>query len=657
MKNSLVLLIKKARKLYEKYSYFLYPLYFLIIGYIFFQAPYFTLINNLIIDRLHGGTPTREEIILVGIDDYSLSQVGAWPWSREVFGQALKNLEGRGPAVVAVDILFLEPREGDQEFKEQVDTFDFPVIFGSKLVEGELFSPVVSTPNTYEGYIHFFPDFDGKIRQVNITQNIEGDCHESFSLSAFLLYRREYERFNCTTSNIYIGERKYNNTINFNYADDKFRYVSFYDLYTNSVDDIDFKDTIVLVGSTTLDLKSNLLDVFSNPSGDRIPGIEIHANIINSFLQGRFQSDIPIWIELLILLSVSFVILLLLRKLDAKYQFTVFVSAWLLMSLAGIILFEFGVNWRFVHITLILAVLFVSVIGYRIVTEKQQKQFVKKAFSQYISPQLLDKLMGNPELLEVGGEKREMTVLFCDIRGFTSLSEQVDAEELVELLNVYLSRMSAVILEHDGTIDKYIGDAIMAFWNAPLDDPHHRKNALCAVQGMKSEIRKFNQDHPQFPDIAIGIGLNTGPMVVGNIGSSLRFDYTVLGDNVNLGSRLEGLTKKYGVMSLVTESVVDNLEMEGVIWRRIDEVVVKGKHEPVVIYEPRRDLPMHRTLLDAYNSAFMHYYEGRFKQAITEFSMIDNDTPSLIMIRRINYILENPDEFPVWNGVWKWEEK
>lgn len=280
-------------------------------------------------------------------------------------------------------------------------------------------------------------------------------------------------------------------------------------------------------------------------------------------------------------------------------------------------------------------------------------------------------LLENSDKLKLGGETRNMTVMFSDIRSFTTISESLTPKQLIDMLNDYLGYMTDIILKNVGTVDKYIGDAIMAFWNAPLDDENHAANAINTALNMRDQLHKFGEMHPEYPEIKIGIGLNTGDMTVGNVGGEARFDYTVLGDNVNLGSRLEGLTKKYGVTVIVSESTKnsyeeiyklrrqdeDNNEFNDFKFRLLDDMKVKGKNEPVKIFEPFRtsEFESMKAVLEVYADGFAKYQAGDFEKAVKILEKNKDDKASVLLIERIQTLIQNPPTD--WHGIWKWEEK
>jgi len=294
----------------------------------------------------------------------------------------------------------------------------------------------------------------------------------------------------------------------------------------------------------------------------------------------------------------------------------------------------------------------------RLAITDRENRFVQKAFGKYVNKDLLEELVASPRQLNLAGEEKLMTVLFSDIRGFTSLSEKIPAKKLVNILNGYLDEMSKIILENNGTIDKFIGDAVMAFWNAPINDDKHSTNAVLTAINMINRLENLKKTNPDFKALNIGIGINTGDMVVGNIGSSQRFSYTILGDNVNLGSRLESLTKKYKVHILVSQNTVDNYVQNGgpkIIFRLLDEIIVKGKTLPIKVYQPLFESKNNLELKNHYEFAFSLYQRGVFGEAWHKFRDLSRsgDPVSHMMMQRISKIQPNV----IWKGIWNWDEK
>jgi adenylate cyclase len=312
-------------------------------------------------------------------------------------------------------------------------------------------------------------------------------------------------------------------------------------------------------------------------------GVEIHANALNTIIMNNFLTYVPAWVNLLILLGMTLLTAFMVSRLPTVWS--------LVLSLFMIIVFFFAISLIFdlyhqiiIFSAPVLGVLmsFLSVIVYRVMTEEKDKRRIRDMFGKYVSPQVVDQILENPP--ELGGLDKDLTVFFSDIRGFTTLSEIMTPQELVNHLNLYLTAMTDIIMDYEGTLDKYVGDEIMCFWGAPIAQPDHAMLACkCALRQMEV-LNELNSNWPPEKNINIGIGLNSGIMTVGNMGSLGRMNYTLTGDNVNLGARLEGTNKQYKTNVIISEYTY-GLVKERVIARELDNIRVKGKNKPVLIYE------------------------------------------------------------------------
>jgi len=364
-----------------------------------------------------------------------------------------------------------------------------------------------------------------------------------------------------------------------------FRYIPATDIMHDRVPPSELQGAIVLVGTTA----PGLMDLRSTPVGPVYPGVEIHANLIAGMLDHSIMQKpgytLGAEVTILLLFGVILAVALpLLSPLKGSLVSLVAISAAAGLNLS---------IWQSGHLILPVAsslLMIVALFGlnmsYGFFVETRAKRQITGLFGQYVPPELVDEMSENPENFSMEGESREMTVLFSDVRGFTTISEGLSPKELSKLMNDYMTPMTQIIHHHRGTIDKYIGDAIMAFWGAPVRDPDHARNAVLAALEMQATLAVLR---PQFiergwPEIKIGVGVNTGVMSVGNMGSEFRMAYTVMGDSVNLGSRLEGITKQYGVGIIVGETTQESVPE--VLFRELDRVRVKGKDEPVAIYQP-----------------------------------------------------------------------
>lgn len=633
-------------------TFYGYNLLVVLIAFVISITPFFTQINQQVTDLVHSWSrlEARKEIVILGIDDKSLQEIGAWPWDRSVFSKVIDQLSNAGARVIGIDVLFLEKRSGDEQLAASLTNSKAPVVLASKMIleEQRTEFPFFQLPAEQFGFINFLPDNDGKVRSTYFPGSSEVLNQTSFSFRVL----EQYFSPNFVNEKL---KKQYpdRSTIYFTYSHEPYTQISLSDLLNNRVDTSIFKDKIVLIGTTTVDLKSGISDNLTDIFGHSAPGIMMHANVVNSFLLNRFQHDIPLHYIFISTVFLSLIFSVIFSRVRSNfYDLLITVGAFLGINLAGFIAFDLGYNWPFFIFSITILITYITSLAQKYINESKQRKFIQMAFSQYINPQLMKRLVDNPDQLKLGGEKREMTVMFSDVRGFTTLSEKLDPEDLIALLNDYLDEMCEIILEQKGTIDKFIGDAIMALWNAPLDDAKHQRNAVNTSIMMIDALEEFNKHHPE-TNLNIGVGLNTGEMVVGNIGSRRRFDYTVLGDNVNLASRVEGLTKKYGLRILATESTVKAVDNPDLIFRLVDQVIVKGKSKPIRLYQPLKKTDENEKLKTEYEKAFALYEKGEFNQAKKTWSALSSDPTSVMMIERLKDLETDKN----WRGVWEWKEK
>ncbi|UCF97759.1 MAG: adenylate/guanylate cyclase domain-containing protein [Spirochaetaceae bacterium] len=412
------------------------------------------------------------------------------------------------------------------------------------------------------------------------------------------------------------------------------------------------KDRYVFFGFTA----PGLYDLRPSPVAGTYPGVEINATMLDNLLSGDFMRPLPWLAAALLILALSVgagltgaavstagrtaLVYVIFLPLAPALSLGAYALGWWLPLLAA----ELGVG-----LTLVSS----SLVNYA--TEGRQKRYIKGAFKQYLSPEVIEQLIAHPERLKLGGERRELTIFFSDLQGFTSLSEGLSPEDLTSLLNEYLSAMTDIIQEEGGTIDKYEGDAIIAFWNAPLEQPDH------AVRGVRAALRCQEQLAAMRPDIhsrvgkelLMRIGMNSGPAVVGNMGSRTRFDYTMLGDTVNLAARLEGVNKQFRTYTMVSEATVERAS-DAFPVRELGRVAVVGRKEPVTIYEPM--LPEHyepaRERLAAFAAALTAFYAGKFAEAEGGFTAIAAQDPAAAAYADKCRALRTSPPTGVWNGVW-----
>lgn len=517
-----------------------------------------------------------------------------------------------------------------------------------------------------------FVDQDGSYRRLPLLSVYDNQLYESLSFSILKnLFPDEDITFNALdysdkvssrlesvqigSLNIPVNEKS---TILVPYLGKQgsFKYISATEVLTFNVDKVDLNDKIVILGSTA----AGILDLRSTPVQHIYPGVEIHANIVSGILDQRikYQPSYLTGLQFIFIVTLSTIGIIFFPKYSAGKLSALFVSLIIIITVSNFYL------WQKLHIAALLAtpVIFVSLIfttqmTFSYLLESYNKKFLSTLFGQYIPSELVDEMVKSNESFSMDAENKELTVLFSDVRGFTSISEKLEADELAKLINEILSPITKIIHKNNGTIDKYIGDAIMAFWGAPLENKNHAFKALTAALAITPTLEELNQEFKKkgWPDIKVGIGLNTGNMSVGNMGSEFRVAYTVLGDAVNLGARLEGLTKQYGVDLIVSE-FTRNAAPE-FQYKELDKVKVKGKLKPVTIYEPLALLneitSSQKKALEQYNIALNAYRNQEWSLALQLFSKLKEQYPenliNQIYIDRTKIFQNSPPE-KNWDG-------
>lgn len=531
------------------------------------------------------------------------------------------------------------------------------------------------------GHFNPDPDADGISRKVPMVIQYQGNAYEALSIAVAkaalgvdkieagfadgLGVGKKYaglEWLKLGNRRIPVDE-KVSALIPYRGPQGSFRYVSATDVLTGKVDIKSLQSKIVLVGTTA----AGLMDLRATPVQNIYAGVEIHANMIAGILDNNIKEH-PAYT-----LGAEFVLILLVGLLLAfSLPLLSPVMATVLTLVTTLVVVAFNVFiWQSANlvlplasILLMIASIYVINMSYGFFVESRGKRQLTGLFGQYVPPELVDEMAQNPEAISLEGESREMTVLFSDVRGFTTISEGLDPKQLTQLMNAFLTPMTEVIHHNRGTIDKYMGDAIMAFWGAPLKDHEHAKHALTAAMQMIGALEKLQKDFAikGWPAINIGVGLNSGLMTVGNMGSSFRMAYTVMGDTVNLGSRLEGLTKNYGVQIIVSEFT--KAQVPEFAYRELDVVRVKGKDKPVIIYEPlglaeNIDKPT-KDALKLYREALKLYRNQNWDLAEIQFVNLQKlePTPYLyqMYIERIGFFRHTPPASD-WDGVFNFETK
>lgn len=441
-----------------------------------------------------------------------------------------------------------------------------------------------------------------------------------------------------------------------------FTYLSAVDALAGRLHVDQLKGKIVLLGTTA----PGLMDLRATPVGSTYPGVEIHANLVAGILDAAIKQK-PSYVlgaDVLLLSFCCFLLAFLLPVLSPLRATLLSVTCLLVVTALNFSLWVSGLVMPLASVVSAILALFALNMSWGYFVESRSKRQFTELFGQYVPPELVDEMARDPERYSMEGKNEELTVLFSDVRGFTSISEGLDPQELTQLMNEYLGAMTKVVQKNRGTLDKYIGDAIMAFWGAPVADVEHARHAVMTALEMQSELRKLDEPFKArgWPALHVGVGINSGTMTVGDMGSKVRKSYTVMGDAVNLGSRLEGITKQYGVGIIVSDST--RALVKDMVYRELDRVRVKGKDEPVGIYEPLGvATDIDKALQDElklWQQALRLYRQQDWDQAELQLYNLSRMSPERalyqVYTKRIAHYRANPPG-EAWDGVTTFETK
>ncbi len=605
---------------------------------------------------LHPREASQRPVVIVDIDEKSLKSIGQWPWPRTRIADLITRLTQMGALVIAFDIVFAEPdrmspgiaadafRDLDDATRAKLralpsnDAVFADALRESRVVLGESGLPFISAqlegsqpaagvaamggnPRPYllnfpgllrnvpileqaasgRGLFTIRAERDGIVRRVPIVMQAQGAIMPSLTLemlrvvsgnSTVLIHSDHAGVQNAAVPGFVIPTDR-NGQLWIHFAPhDLDRYVSAADILEGKVPADRVARRLVLIGTSAV----GLLDSKTTPLDPVMPGVEVHAQVLENVLTDSVLSapSYAIGVEVSAALLLGAAIIWLAPILTPAY----------LLALGGaLVALIVGASWYFylqdrllfdfTYPLLSSGLVYLTLVFSNYVSEQAQRRRIRSAFGQYLSPSLVEQLANSPEKLVLGGEEREMSILFSDVRGFTTISElyKDDPQGLTSLMNSFLTPLTNAIIEHKGTIDKYMGDAVMAFWNAPINDVDHEYNACEAALEMLHRVETLNRQREQqaieagqrFIPLKVGVGINTGKCVVGNMGSDLRFNYSVLGDPVNLASRLEGQSKNYGVPIIIGSKTASGLRGRFAVVE-LDRITVKGKTEPESVY-------------------------------------------------------------------------
>ena len=606
-------------------------------------------IGEQTVTRTTPNKKARQDIVILGIDESTIRDFSnrniQWPFPWKIHARFTDYVSSGNPTAIFFDITFLDHKEGEKEladaFKRAGNVFiDYPFEvneIGTKyddqqeriellklqtlknIEEGEINTkiieeavpptPMLITAAKGSGFANVFKDqVDNVIRTMPLLIAHEGDFYPNIDLLIVMHY------FGITGDDVEVKLGKYvklknlppekmakpneqreiiipidsNASMNINYIGSAGSFTNYPYSYFASEGSMkgndSLKEKIILVAAYSATGIST--DVHTSPYGD-VFGIEIHANALNTILNQDFIYKLSHLNILLVMFAVALFFGLLLPRISIVKSAIItilFAAFYLIISYTLFDLYNI-INAMITPVIQIFAAF--TIIGTtRLLSEQKEKRYIRQTFAKFVSKSVVDDLLKNPAKLKLGGEKKIITVLFSDIRGFTTLSEKLTPEALVEHLNIYLQAMTDIVFQTDGTLDKYVGDQIMAFWGAPVELENHALLACQCALEQASVLAQLNAGWKQEgkPELEIGIGINTGDMVVGNMGSSSRMDYTLMGDNVNLGARLEGTNKFYGTSIIISEYTYEHIR-DSVVVRELDLIRVKGKEQPVKIYE------------------------------------------------------------------------
>lgn len=595
-----------------------------------------------------------KDVVFVAVDEPSVNEFGRWPWRRSIIAEGIEKLSDAD--VVLMDMIFSEPTSQEEDsalaetisnlnasvcgfflrekatqdigqdelghleyssldlLQSQISEFKKPQFVSAPFAEMNIL-PIMKAC-TLSGSFSTLSESDHLLRSYPVSVYYKNVLYPSLAIQGVRLkFDKDIKRVDdlhveINEKVIGVDERGFAR-LNF-YQPNQYDIVSFLDVMQEKIPLEYFKNKIVILGITEVGAG----DVVSTPMGS-MPGALLHYTFISNLLENHLikepKSVTPVLILFMVMLP--FILLLFVRKI--VYRVSLNVIVYLLLYSYVRYLFVSSMIYIDLFYPLVSLILsFIVIEAFAFHTHEKKSRFLRDAFSSYLSPELLKKLIKNPNSLALGGESKELSILFSDIRGFTALSESIAPARLITLLNRYFTPMTDAVLKNGGMLDKYIGDAVMAFFNAPVDIPNHADAACKTALEMLKRLDVLNKELELegIAPIKIGIGINTAEVVVGNMGSNRRFNYTVIGDGVNLASRIEGLTKNYGVDILITEFTVKKIG-DTFIYREIEPVAVKGKERAVLLYELMRENDKSREIKVLYDKALDIYKSGSFTEA------------------------------------------
>ncbi len=619
-----------------------------------------------------------QHVTIAAIDEKSLAKLGRWPWSRTTWAELVQRLDQLGARVIAFDLFFPERESAgaDAQFARSIGQTRRVVLGtlflldreevrdrGASNVEAAMAALVpqaiadVRSPGGAEfqmrepygvignipelqksalhtGHLNVLPDVDGVVRRVPLVLRHNGRYFPAFDAQAARMFDRSGELSLDIAAygiaGVNVGGRQIpldeNGHLLVRYLgrEGTFERVSISDILERKADAALLRDRIVLIGNTA----KGIGDVRVTPYGPAFPGVEVRANIIESLIEGKVlhRPEWMTWVDVAGMVVIGLLMVGLLPRLGVSWAAILAAALLAAYLFFATMLFRTEGLWlNVVYPTMLIVLLFVSATLVYYFFAFSEKRYLKLAFQHYVPPAVVDGLVSGADKLRLGGEKRDLTVLFSDIRGFTTMSEAMAPEDLVKLMNEYFTVMTDKVFEHRGSLDKYIGDAIMAVYGAPVAETQHAALACRTALEMLTVLDELKARWQPLglPPIDIGVGINTGPVIVGNMGSASRFNYTVVGDPVNVASRIESLNKTYGTNILVSEYTYEAVKDEFPWVREVDDIRVRGRTQPVRLYELMRE-ERYKSLdwLDEYRAAYKEMREGERVRAHELFTAL-----------------------------------
>lgn len=663
----------------------------LFFSWVYLYAPesFYSLDNKLrdFMFLIRGELPKNHQVTIIDIDEKALKQEGQWPWSRNKVASLITILTDSGAGIIGLDMVFAEPDRtsphrlkaslsqphqnlpnydkilaqtfatspvvggytfSDEQTDDTNNSLLIPAVFLQKGLKGSdclpnpkgmiLNIPILQSSLYSSGFFNTRTDTDGVIRSTPLIQKYKGDIYPSLALEMLRIYSGA-NRVNIVGDEqgvafITFGKYKIPTNsagellINFRGAQKHFKYISAADILNKKFSPADIKNRFILIGTSALGLK----DLRATPFDSTSPGVEVHANIIDNVLKGDFINkpfDAKLY-DLMIIWVIAFVLMLLFSHIGSLMILPV-ASLLLFLLFYGyyLLMFQYGLVLTLITPFLAFISTLIFSLGIDYIITSKHKEEAKRILGKKVSPSVMQHLLKYADTDLVAPKEVETTIFFSDIRDFTTIAEELESPtKLINMLNSYMTPMVDTVIQHKGTIDKFIGDAIMAYWNAPVPVENHADGALKSALEQMQLLKEINKSLQTAYGVTlnIGIGIHTGLVTAGDMGSAGRSDYTIIGDNVNLASRLESLTKLYGVTIIISKETHKRLQ-GNYPTRPLDIVAVKGKSQAIEIFEVLTDTKNRNEELNLYKKALARYRSGEIATAYEVFSMLSKKYP------------------------------